>query len=136
MWQEPDLLLYIRYAMNFHFFAWILVWLTQHRLENRTIPGKLFAWQVFTYWVGLGFIYGILLYRPYPELASRLKDELWDIPDPTYMLFGALFVIAEFFNLYFHFQFSYKEVESAEQLPLPADANVDPADMKANEALI
>lgn len=89
--------------MNFHFFAWILVWLTKHRYENRTIPGKLFAWQVFTYWVALGFFYGILLYRPYPELASKLKDELWDIPEPTYMLLGALFVTAEFFNLYFHF---------------------------------
>lgn len=63
-WSEDDLLTGIRWALNLHFVSWILLWLIQHRVSHRTVPVTIFAWELLTYWIGLGVIGGFFLYRP------------------------------------------------------------------------
>ena len=71
-WSEPALLTYIRYAMDLHFFTWIIVWFTQHRMQLRNVPISLVLWEVLVYWLGLGVVLGFMLYRPDQEFASSL----------------------------------------------------------------
>ena len=85
-----------------HFATWILLWLFQHRVKFRKMPLKTFACEIFVYWVVLGFFFGYMLYRPDYELASSLKDDLFEMPQTTMALLGTTFLGLWCFNLYYH----------------------------------
>jgi hypothetical protein len=93
-WYEPALLTYIRYAMDWHFFTWMIVWFTQHRMQLRNVPISLVLWEVLVYWLGLGVIFGFMLYRPDQEFARSLEDDEYEIPMATLIVLGTIFILA------------------------------------------
>ena len=61
---------------------------------------------------------------------------MFDIPTATYIVLGGIFITAEFFNLYYHFQFSHYEELAARNINDDPDAKFEHVELVRHEAFI